>query len=162
MTPPSRQDDGNVRAPSLACVVCVAVQVFALARMRWWSFYRQLSVSARRLVDFFVFFIFPFFECFSFSFFLSRGWCCFPPFVFWLALLLPFLFAGAFFSLSSLGPVPLWGLGACIVVSFRLFSHFSICVAFLRVIFLLVFSCFMFFFIFLFYNLFSFHFLFIF
>ena len=27
----------------------VAVQVFALARMRWWSFYRQLSVSARRV-----------------------------------------------------------------------------------------------------------------
>ena len=41
---PSRQDDGNSRAPALACVVCVAVQAFAVARMRWWSFYRQSSV----------------------------------------------------------------------------------------------------------------------
>ena len=40
----SRQDGGSIRAAALVCVVCVAVQVFALARDRWWSFYRQSSV----------------------------------------------------------------------------------------------------------------------
>ena len=30
VTPPSKQDDGNVRAPSLARAVCVAVQVVAV------------------------------------------------------------------------------------------------------------------------------------
>ena len=52
MAPPSRQDGGGTRAASLACVVCVAVQVFALARMRWSSFYCQLSVSARKIKHF--------------------------------------------------------------------------------------------------------------
>ena len=47
--PPSRQDDGNIRAPALACVVSVAVQVVAVARARSWSFYCQLGVSARTL-----------------------------------------------------------------------------------------------------------------
>ena len=45
--PASRQDDGNIRAPALACVVCVAVQVVAVARARSWSFYCQLDTSAR-------------------------------------------------------------------------------------------------------------------
>ena len=48
MTLPFRQDDGNVRAPALSRAVCVVVQVVAVGRVRWWSFYRQLSVSAHR------------------------------------------------------------------------------------------------------------------
>ena len=44
MTLPSTQDDGNVRAPALACLVCVAVQVVAVARVRWWSFSCRLGV----------------------------------------------------------------------------------------------------------------------
>ena len=47
MTPPSRQDDGDVRAPALSRAVCVVVQVVAVGRVRWSSFYRQCSVSAR-------------------------------------------------------------------------------------------------------------------
>ena len=34
VTPPSRQDGGNVRAPALARAVCVVVQVVAVARVR--------------------------------------------------------------------------------------------------------------------------------
>ena len=45
MMPPSRQDDGGIRAPARACVVCVVVHVVALARVRWWLFYRQLCLS---------------------------------------------------------------------------------------------------------------------
>ena len=48
MTPPSRQDDGDVRAPALSRAVCMVVQVVAVGRVRWWSFYRQLGVSARK------------------------------------------------------------------------------------------------------------------
>ena len=48
VTPPSRQDDGNVRAPALSRAVCVVVQVVAVGRVRRWSFYRQRSVSARQ------------------------------------------------------------------------------------------------------------------
>ena len=44
VTPPSRQDDGNVRAPALACLVCMPVQVVAVTRVWWWSFYHQLGV----------------------------------------------------------------------------------------------------------------------
>ena len=47
MTPPSRQDDGNVRAPALSRAVGVVAQVVAVGRVRWWSFDRQLGVSAR-------------------------------------------------------------------------------------------------------------------
>ena len=47
VTLPSRQDGGNVRAPALSRAVCVVVQVVAVGRVRWWSFYRQSSVSAR-------------------------------------------------------------------------------------------------------------------
>ena len=50
MTLPYRQDDGNVRAPALSRAVCVVVQVVAVGRVRWWSFYRQSCVSARRIV----------------------------------------------------------------------------------------------------------------
>ena len=32
MTPPFRQDDGNVRAPALSRAVCVVVQVVAVGR----------------------------------------------------------------------------------------------------------------------------------
>ena len=46
VTPPSWQDDGNVRAPALACLVCVAVQVVAVAR-GWWSFLPSTWCSAR-------------------------------------------------------------------------------------------------------------------
>ena len=46
MTPLSRQD-GNVRPPALSRAVCMVVQVVAVGRVRWWSFYRQLGVSAR-------------------------------------------------------------------------------------------------------------------
>ena len=46
VTPPSRQDDGDVRAPALSRAVCVVVQVVAVGRVRWLSFYSQLSVSA--------------------------------------------------------------------------------------------------------------------
>ena len=48
MTPPSRQDDGDVRAPALSRAVCVVVQVVAVGRARWRLFYRQLGVSARK------------------------------------------------------------------------------------------------------------------
>ena len=34
MTPPFRQDDGNVRAPALSCAICVVVQVVAVGRVR--------------------------------------------------------------------------------------------------------------------------------
>ena len=34
MTLPSRQDDGNVRAPTLSRAVCVVVQVVAVGRVR--------------------------------------------------------------------------------------------------------------------------------
>ena len=44
MTPPSRQDDEDVRAPALSRAVCVAVQVVAVGRVRWRLFYRQLGV----------------------------------------------------------------------------------------------------------------------
>ena len=37
MMPPSRQDDGNGRAPALSRAVCVVVQVVAVGRARWWS-----------------------------------------------------------------------------------------------------------------------------
>ena len=47
VTPPSRQDDGNVRAPALSRAVCVVVQVVVVGRLRWWLFYRQSCVSAR-------------------------------------------------------------------------------------------------------------------
>ena len=47
VTRPSRQDDGDVRAPALSRAVCVVVQVVAVGRARWWSFHRQLDVSAR-------------------------------------------------------------------------------------------------------------------
>ena len=47
VTLPSRQDDGDVRAPALSRAVCVVVQVVAAGRVRLWSFYRQLGVSAR-------------------------------------------------------------------------------------------------------------------
>ena len=47
MTLPSRQDDGNVRAPALSRAVCVVVQVVAVGRLRWWLFYRHSCVSAR-------------------------------------------------------------------------------------------------------------------
>ena len=45
---PSRQDGGNIRAPALARVVCVVVPVITLAPVRWWSFYRQSDVPARK------------------------------------------------------------------------------------------------------------------
>ena len=35
MTLPSRQDDGNVRAPALSRAVCVVVPVVAVGRVRW-------------------------------------------------------------------------------------------------------------------------------
>ena len=44
VTPPSRQDDGNVRAPALSRAGCVVVQVVAVGRVRWRLFYRQLGV----------------------------------------------------------------------------------------------------------------------
>ena len=44
---PSRQDDGNVRAPALSRAVCVVAQVVAVGRVRWWSFDRHSCVSAR-------------------------------------------------------------------------------------------------------------------
>ena len=47
MTLPSKQDDGNVKAPALSRAVCVVVQVVAVGGVRWWSFYHQSSVSAR-------------------------------------------------------------------------------------------------------------------
>ena len=47
MTPPSRQDDGDVRVPALSRAVRLVVQVVAVGRTRWWLFYRQLGVSAR-------------------------------------------------------------------------------------------------------------------
>ena len=48
MTPPSRQDDGDVRAPALSRAVCVVVQKVAVGGVQLWSFYRQLGVSARK------------------------------------------------------------------------------------------------------------------
>ena len=51
MMSPSSQDDGNIRAPSLACVVCLAVQVVAVARVSVRLSYCQLGVSARTLLD---------------------------------------------------------------------------------------------------------------
>ena len=53
MTPPSRQDDGDVKAPALSRAVCVVVQVVAVGRVRWSSFYSQCSVSARTFSVFF-------------------------------------------------------------------------------------------------------------
>ena len=42
--PPSRQNDGNVTAPALACVACLAVRVVALACVRWWLFFPKWCV----------------------------------------------------------------------------------------------------------------------
>ena len=78
VTPPSRQDDGNVRAPALSRAVCAVVQVVAVGRVRWWSFNRQSCVSARNFslfVDFseyFWIFLHFSFLSFFFLFFLSR------------------------------------------------------------------------------------------
>ena len=43
VSPTSRQDDENVSAPALSRAVCVVVQVVAVGRVRWWSFYHQLG-----------------------------------------------------------------------------------------------------------------------
>ena len=45
--PPSRQDDGDIRAPALACIVGVVVHVVACGRVWWRFFYRTLGSSAR-------------------------------------------------------------------------------------------------------------------
>ena len=104
---------------------------------------------------------------------LPLGRCCFPPFLFWLALLLPFLLGGCI----SLSPSP-WGW-CCPGVSaldssyrFVSFPFFFMFVVFFRVTFLLVFFCSVFSFHFSAFSLlffqysfcfhFSFHFLFIF
>ena len=76
--PPSRQDDGDIRAPALACIVGVVVHVVACGRVWWRFFYRTLGSSARRIfkVVFSKGFFFlkknfkVFFGCFQFCFFL--------------------------------------------------------------------------------------------
>ena len=72
-----------VGAPALARAVCVAVQLFAVARARRWSFYCESSVSARSLSFFpvflFVFRALIFFSIFhfcSFSFFFIFCFVC--------------------------------------------------------------------------------------
>ena len=43
----SRQDDGDLRAPAVVCIVCVVVHVVAGGRVRWWLFFGTLCLSVR-------------------------------------------------------------------------------------------------------------------